>query len=110
MLLAESIVPATIPDPEKVRILLICTGQLRAGKLLNVDVALGVGIFGKLGLRVRTADAEEESRADDGEMATMSDIPLLEASLGNGSVRLNGTRAGIENFEMHIDLHIDFSN
>ena len=75
MFLSESVVPAAIPDPEKVRVFLICTGQLRAGKLLNVDVAFGVGVFGKLGLRGRIADAKDLSRADDGEVATHVGYP-----------------------------------
>jgi len=83
MLLGKSVVPAAIPDSEKVGVFLICTGQLCAGKLLNVDVAFGVGVFGKLSLCRRIGDAKDQYRADDGEGAVHVRYPLLAASRGH---------------------------
>lgn len=60
MLLGQSIVPAAIPNPEEVRVFLIGAGQLRASKLLYVNVAFGVGVFGKLGLRARCRRQESK--------------------------------------------------
>ena len=78
MLFGEAVVPPAVPDPQEVRVFLKCAGELSAGELLNVYVALGVGIFGELGLCGRTADAKDPYGGDEGQVATHVDIPSIE--------------------------------
>src|SRR5262245_46490996 len=69
MFLGKPVVPTAVPDPEEVGVFLVRSGQLRAGKLLNIDVAFGIGVFGKLRLSGRTAYTQDQCRADYSEVA-----------------------------------------
>src|SRR5208337_5495603 len=60
----EAVVPAAVPDGHEVGVFLPGAGQLRAGQLLNVEIAVGVGIgrqVDRIGLR--RAEHGERSRA-----------------------------------------------
>ena len=45
VLLCQSVVPAAVPDAEKIGVLLNSTGQLRAGEFLDIDIAVRIGII-----------------------------------------------------------------
>src|SRR3984885_11723742 len=55
----EAIVPAAVPDGHEVGVFLESVGELGAGQLLNVEVALGVPISAQLDLSLRRAGAKQ---------------------------------------------------
>src|SRR5208337_1363751 len=59
----EAVVPAAVPDGHEIGVFLPGAGQLLAGQLLNVEIAVGVRICAQVDLRLPRADAKHRHRA-----------------------------------------------
>ncbi len=62
MFFGEAVVPAAVPGHEQVSVLLPCVGELRTGERLDVEIAVGVGVGGEIGLRLCATDPDRKRR------------------------------------------------